>query len=179
MGRHVRTCARGPARSTPTEDKLVTAIAVAMWKEIRADRIEADVSRPPSPARRPHGSDCQEPATGLSLGTAIRYATAAGMATQRAQRAFLAHRKAKARRPDPARGRARECTNEFRHRPTLALYRAANDADPAQPQRTNEFPPGDFPLYAARSDRRHSNRSTETAATGRRAIWPTSTAVLR
>ena len=45
---------------------------------------------------RPCGGDLQQPGHALSLSTAVRYATAAGMAVQRAQRAFLAHRKAKA-----------------------------------------------------------------------------------
>ncbi|MFL5338167.1 MAG: hypothetical protein ACJ8H8_34610, partial [Geminicoccaceae bacterium] len=80
------------------EGKLVTALAVAMWKEIRADRQEAEVlaAIPPLGEGRPCGGDLQQPGHALSLNTAVRYATAAGMATQRAQRAFLAHRKAKA-----------------------------------------------------------------------------------
>ena len=88
----------------------------------------------------------RRPATASRSGTAIRYASAAGMATQRAQRAFLAHRKAKRAGLILPAAEREKCTNDFRHRPTLALHRAANDADPAQPERTNEFPPGDFPL---------------------------------
>src|SRR3954462_235727 len=78
------------------EEKLVTALAVAMWKEIRADRQEAEglAALPPLAPGRPCGGDLQQPACALSLSTAVRYATAAGMAVQRAQRAFLAHRKA-------------------------------------------------------------------------------------
>src|SRR3954464_1557896 len=81
-----------------TEEKLVTALAVAMWKEVRADRQEAEVlaAIPPLAEGRPCGGDLQQPAHALSLSTALRYATAAGMAVQRAQRAFLAHRKAQA-----------------------------------------------------------------------------------
>ena len=103
------------------EEKLVTAIAVAMWNEIRADRtlVETMAEIPPRRPGRSHGTDIQDPAHARSLGTAIRYLTAAGMATQRAQRAFLAHRKAKqaglilpAAEPEaiPAN---QNCTNEF------------------------------------------------------------------
>ena len=70
---------------------------------------------------RPHGGDLQEPRYALSLSTAVRYMTAASMATQRAQRAFLAHRKA-ARDgllgPETTAPRAanENCTNESRPR---------------------------------------------------------------
>ena len=73
-----------------TEEKLVAAIAAAMWNEIRADRHMARTM-----AAIPDGGDLLEPAPARAMATAIRYLTAAGMATQRAQRAFLAHRKAK------------------------------------------------------------------------------------
>src|SRR3954454_9725817 len=81
----------------PTEEKLVTAIAVAMWHELRADRTLAETMAavPPCAPGRSHGTDLAEPAHARSLTTAIRYMTAAGMATQRAQRAFLAHQKAR------------------------------------------------------------------------------------
>ena len=84
----------GPA--DPFEEKLSTAVAVAMWLEIRADRVECDVMAeiPPLPQRY-HGGDLQEARHAASLGTAIRYRTGAGMATQRAQRAFYAYRKAR------------------------------------------------------------------------------------
>ena len=72
------------------EEKLVAAIAAAMWNEIRADRTLVETM-----ARIPHGADLGEPAHARAMGTALRYMSAAGMATQRAQRAFLAHRKAK------------------------------------------------------------------------------------
>jgi hypothetical protein len=79
------------------EEKLVAALAAAMWHEVRADRQQAEVlaAIPPLGPGRPHGGDLQEPRHALSLNTALRYLTAAGMATQRAQRAFLAHRKAR------------------------------------------------------------------------------------
>jgi hypothetical protein len=84
----------GPADAY--EEKLVAAMAAAMWREVRADRVECDVMAeiPPLPDRS-HGGDLQEPRHAASLTTAIRYMTAAGMAAQRAQRALLAHRKAR------------------------------------------------------------------------------------
>ena len=47
------------------EEKLVTALAVAMWKEIRADRQEAEVlaAIPPLGPGRPCGGDLQQPGT--------------------------------------------------------------------------------------------------------------------
>src|SRR4051812_41399467 len=87
-------CGYGPLDAA--EEKLVTALAVAMWKEIRADKQEAEVlaAIPPLEPGRPCGGDLQQPQHALSLSTAVRYATAAGMAVQRAQQAFLAHRQA-------------------------------------------------------------------------------------
>ena len=65
------------------EEKLVTAIAAAMWHEIRADRTLAETMAeiPPACPGRCHGTDLQEPAHARALGTAIRFMTAAGMAT--------------------------------------------------------------------------------------------------
>ena len=50
------------------EEKLVTALAVAMWKEIRADRQEAEVlaAIPPLGPGRPCGGDLQQPQHALS-----------------------------------------------------------------------------------------------------------------
>src|SRR4051812_50001526 len=105
------------------EEKLVTALAVAMWKEIRADKQEAEVlaAIPPLAPGRPCGGDLQQPGHALSLNTAVRYATAAGLAVQRAQRAFLAHRRAL--------------------RAGLVLPAAAAPPDAANENRTNNFPP--------------------------------------
>ena len=96
-GRHLEELRQGYGPVDDTELKLVEAIAAAMWNEIRADRTLAEVmvAIPPLAEGRPHAGDLQEPRHALSLNTAIRYMTAASMATQRAQRAFLAHRKAR------------------------------------------------------------------------------------
>lgn len=127
------------------EDQLVTALAVAMWHEIRADRTQAGVLTA-MPLDAGHRRDLADARNRLSLGTAIRYASAAGMATQRAHRTFLAHRRAKkqglilpARAAAPA-----ECTNDF------------TPAEPAPANRTNDFPqprrlPEPDPLAALRA----------------------------
>ena len=94
---HVLDLEQGYGPVDATEQKLVDAIAVAMWKEIRADRFEAEVLTdiPPRSKDRSHGSDLQVPDHAAALTTAIRYQGSAGMAARRAVRAFLEHRKAK------------------------------------------------------------------------------------
>ena len=94
---HVQDLRQGYGPVDAAEEKLVTAIAVAMWNEIRADRtlVETMAEIPPCRPGRSHGTNMQEPRHAMSLNTALRYLTAAGMATQRAQRAFFQHRKAK------------------------------------------------------------------------------------
>ena len=74
----------------------MTALAAAMWLEIRADRtlVETMAEIPPVARGRSHGSELQDPRHAAALGTALRYQTAAGMATQRALRALFTHRKA-------------------------------------------------------------------------------------
>ena len=94
---HVLDLEEGYGPVDATERKLVDAIAVAMWKEIRADRFEAEVLTdiPPRSKDRSHGSDLQVPDHAAALTTAIRYQGSAGMGARRAVRAFLEHRKAK------------------------------------------------------------------------------------
>ena len=126
---HVHDLRAGYGPVDAAEEKLVTAIAVAMWKEIRADRVEADVMAeiPPCRPGRSHGTDMQEPRHALSLGTAIRYATAAGMATQRAQRAFLEHRKAKRAGLILPATESEHCTNDFARSPSRASAAAPEE----------------------------------------------------
>ncbi|MFZ1429297.1 MAG: hypothetical protein WAS21_21275, partial [Geminicoccaceae bacterium] len=80
------------------ERKLAAAVAVGMWRECRADRIEAEVLTDIAPhdEGRGHGSDLQEPAHVAALTAALRCQTAASIATGRALRLFLAQRKARA-----------------------------------------------------------------------------------
>ena len=143
---HVRDLRQGYGPVDAAEEKLVTAIAVAMWNEIRADRtlVETMAEIPPRRAGRSCGSDLKEPDNARSLGTALRYMTAAGMATQRAQRAFLAHRKAKQSglilpAAEPAEAPANQnCTNDF---PELSAAAAPAEAmAPDAPKYANELP---------------------------------------
>ncbi|MGD9510683.1 MAG: hypothetical protein AB7I59_25125 [Geminicoccaceae bacterium] len=131
-GEHLADLRHDLAPADATEDKLVSALAAAMWNEIRADRTEAGVLTAMPLAGR-HGRDLKDARNRLSLGTAIRYASAAGMATQRAHRAFLAHRKAKKQgliRSVAA--TAANYTNDFAPAPA---------PEPAPANRTNDFPP--------------------------------------
>ena len=159
---HVLDLMQGYKPVDATEEKLVTAIAVAMWKEIRADRFEAEVLTdiPPRTAGRSHGSDLQVPDHAAALTTAIRYASAAGTATRRAQRAFLEHRKAKQQgliltAPTCTREPEREDTNEFTDpRARLDWTRSLHPAnDAAQPA---GYP---APLTGYASSRARSNPS--------------------
>jgi hypothetical protein len=148
-GRHLEELCQGYGPADASETKLVEAIAAAMWQEIRAERLlaEALAAIPALDAGRPCGGDLQEPRHALSLNTALRYVTTASMASQRAQRAFLAHRKAKrdgllgaepATRPKAANqnrtsestAAAPDCTNELSgsaKSPALAALRARLD----------------------------------------------------
>ena len=140
VSEHLATCAAATIDDA-AEEKLVTAIAVAMWNEIRADRtlVETMAEIPPCRPGRSHGSDMADPGTPALLGTAIRYMTAAGMATQRAQRAFLAHRKAKKAGlilpAAPPELRIAQTNSHF-----AAVRRAGQTADARVAIRTNELP---------------------------------------
>lgn len=173
---HVRDLRAGYGPVDAAEEKLVTAIAVAMWKEIRADRLEAEamLALPP-----PGSPDAAEPAPSpaLSLGTAIRYASAAGMATQRAQRAFLEHRKAKRAGLILPATECQERANELAPSPPArtaptgsntawpdlppAVQPPANDAGPAPASCTNDFRPAESdaaPAAGSRLDTRPDGR---------------------
>ena len=152
----LRSCC-GPVDAA--EEKLVAAIAAAMWNEIRADRTLVETM-----ARIPRGADLGEPGHARAMGTALRYMTAAGMATQRAQRAFLAHRKAKRQglvlpAAEPAQPMALEDrTNDLAASPA---------AEPAPALCTNDFaepsPPRPGPAEAPTLNR-HQRRRREALA---------------
>lgn len=130
------------------EDQLVTALAVAMWHEIRADRTQAGVLTA-MPLDAGHRRDLADARNRLSLGTAIRYASAAGMATQRAHRTFLAHRRAKKQGLLlPVRAEAPgECANDFTPAEPIAAAPPNRTNDFAQPRRL----PDPDPLAALRA----------------------------
>lgn len=78
----------------PVERELVEAIAVALWREIRADRIEAEslADIPPADSARSAGTDLVEPAHRASLALVLRYRAQAAAAVRRAQDALARHR---------------------------------------------------------------------------------------
>jgi len=82
--------------SDPVERELVDAIAVAIWREMRADRLEAEALAdvPPADETRTCGSDLEKPAARAGLATIARYRTAAQMERRRASRS-------RASRPSP------------------------------------------------------------------------------
>jgi hypothetical protein len=114
------------------ERELVEAVAVALWRELRADRIEAEALADIAPAdgSRSCGSDLAEPAHRASLAVVLRYRAQATAGVRRAQDALARHRRLVAEtaartaepapaepaapRP-PARAADREpaCTNEL------------------------------------------------------------------
>ncbi len=75
----------------------VEAILVAMWREIRADRIEGEAMARNAPAApgQSHGTDLVHPHDRASLTTALRYRTQAQMELKRATDLFWRHRKAR------------------------------------------------------------------------------------
>ncbi|BCX19636.1 MAG: hypothetical protein KatS3mg117_3318 [Geminicoccaceae bacterium] len=111
----------------PVERELVEALAVALWREIRADRLEAEILAdiPPADDSRSCGSDLLDERHRASFSLLLRYRAQAAGAVRRAQEALARHRKlvAGARpallaedRPNPEAERVaaqRECTNEF------------------------------------------------------------------
>ena len=109
----------------PVEVHLVEGIAVAQWRELRADRVEADVMCDirPAFAGRSHGTNfvARDDAR-AGTGTALRYRTQAQLEVQRAVNLLRRHRQDRAAglipplpgdedgpEPEPARD---FCTNE-------------------------------------------------------------------
>jgi hypothetical protein len=131
------------------EAGLVEAIAVAMWQEITADRLEAEAlaAMAGGEGRPFHGGLLLEtPANRAALHTVLRYQTSASCAVGRAMRLFFQHRRAKRDglllAPDDAADEI--CTNEL---PPPKAAPANDDSDrreappttAATPQaRTNE-----------------------------------------
>lgn len=112
------------APEDPTERHLVEGIAVAMWRELRADRLEAETLAdiPPAEAGRGCGSDLiGRPEHRAGIATVLRYRAQAQLELRRALGLLLAHRRAKAQArppaadeaPPPAGEEVKICTNEL------------------------------------------------------------------
>ncbi len=135
------------------------AIAVAMWRELRADRIEGEnmVRNRPAEPGLSHGTDLACPLSRASLATALRYRTQAQMELRRATDLFWRHRKARLAglldaaeesEAAPAPEAPAPCTNEFPGEP--APRAAAGPVAAPAALCTNEFrapvpPPPDHP----------------------------------
>ena len=76
----------------------VDAIAVAIWRELRADRLEAEAMADIAPAEpgRSCGSDLAGPAARASLATVARYRASAQAEHRRALRLLEEHRQGRA-----------------------------------------------------------------------------------
>lgn len=79
----------------PIERELVDAIAVAMWREARADRLEAEALAdiPPADDTRTCGSDLAGHGARAGLATIVRYRTAAQGEHRRALLLLAQHRR--------------------------------------------------------------------------------------
>lgn len=128
----------------PVERELVEAIAAALWREMRADRLEGEVLAdiPPADGGRSCGSDLAEERHRAAFALLLRYRAQAAGALRRAQDALERHRRLVAEaaaRPAPPEAAAG--TDEF-PAPAVGPLRpaaAAAPADVGRSDRTNEF----------------------------------------
>lgn len=77
------------------ERELVEGIVAALWRELRADRLEAETLADiaPADAGRSCGSDLREPGHRAGLAVLLRYRAQAAQAVRRAQHALARHRR--------------------------------------------------------------------------------------
>jgi hypothetical protein len=85
----------------PIELLQVDAVAVAIWRELRADRLEAEALADIAPAEpgRSCGSDLAEPGRRAGLATILRYRAQAQAEHRRALQLLAEHRRLRAARP--------------------------------------------------------------------------------
>lgn len=152
-------CAYRPADAL--ERELVEAIVGALWRELRADRLEAEILADiaPADAGRSCGSDLAEPAHRASLSVLLRYRAQAALAVRRAQDALARHRRLVA---DAARHLPETGTNEPARievpgnaqpeRSEVGPDLPATFADRGMEIRTNEPPAEPDPIPPATSD---------------------------
>ncbi len=92
------------------ERQCVEAIVIAFWREVRADRMEADVmsDMPPTTPDRVHGSNLvNKPENRASLATMLRYRGQVSMDLKRALANLGDYRRAHGSAPE------QDCTNEL------------------------------------------------------------------
>ncbi len=126
------------------ERQFVEAIVIAFWREVRADRMEADVmsDMPPKSPDRVHGSNLvNKPENRASLATMLRYRGQVSMDLKLALANFADHRKARGSVP------ADDYTNDFQPAAEPANQNCTNDfsplpepaSEPANENCTNEL----------------------------------------
>ncbi len=121
------------------ERQFVEAIVIAFWREVRADRMEADVmsDMPPTSPDRVHGSNLvNKPENRASLATMLRYRGQVSMDLKRALANLAAYRDSRGSASEqdytndfqPAVEPANEnCTNEFLPVPEPAREECTNE----------------------------------------------------
>lgn len=107
------------APADPIELLQVDAVAVAIWRQIRADRLEAEALADIAPAEpgRSFGSDLAECGRRAGLATILRYRAQAQAEHRRALQLLAEHRRLRAASPAAApapapRDASAPCTNE-------------------------------------------------------------------
>lgn len=118
----------------PIERELVEAIVVALWREIRADRLEGEVLAdiPPVDGARSCGSDLLEERHRASVALLLRYRAQAAGAVRRAQDALARHRRLVAEAAGEAAGRVADGQAE-RADPAAAVSRPEADGPGQSP----------------------------------------------
>ncbi len=126
------------------EQQSVESIVIAMWREMRADRIEAEVMAdiPPAQEGRGSGTDLvDKPEHRTSLATALRYRSQAQLELKRAVSMLEAHRRATGQLI-PRAWASQFYTNEFiplKRNDGVAANDDGNEID--EQKCTNEFEP--------------------------------------
>lgn len=116
----------------PVERELVEAIAVALWRELRADRLEGEVLAdiPPADGSRSCGSDLLEDRHRASFALLLRYRAQAAGAVRRAQDALARHRALVGEAYAPSAHLAADRTNEFQAPDAPAVDWSSPAVDP-------------------------------------------------
>lgn len=118
------------------ERELVEGIVAALWRELRADRLEAETLADiaPADAGRSCGSDLREPGHRAGLAVLLRYRAQAAHAVRRAQDALARHRRLIA---EAAATLLPDRTNELASTDALRNEVGGNERGGAEPARNS------------------------------------------
>lgn len=141
----------------------VDAIAIAIWRERRADRLEAEILADIAPAEegRSCGSDLGTEAARASLAALVRYRNAAQMEHRRALSMLAAHRRLRAARTNEVEGSARRAPatrDADRPLPGVDPVERAAAAETATQDRAPVAPPPAQPPAPVRIELRAADR---------------------